>query len=141
MPDPGLLERMAFPAREAAVGEARRWVGKLLDGHPRRDDAVLLLSETFTNAVVHTRSAAVGVVVLLDGQERVQIEVVDEGAETSPCVCRHARGDLAESGRGIRLLRALSDQWGFIEERPRCVVWFALGVHPRPRVNATPASS
>ncbi|MDH2424178.1 ATP-binding protein [Sphaerisporangium sp. TRM90804] len=123
----GLVERAAFPATEAAVAEARRWLRKLLAGHSCTDDAVLLLSETFTNSVVHTRSAAVGVVLIVDGDGGVQIEVIDEGAETSPCVCRHAeRGDLTESGRGVRLLRALSSRWGFFEESPRCVVWFAL---------------
>ncbi|GGK71795.1 hypothetical protein Sme01_08880 [Sphaerisporangium melleum] len=123
-----LFERAAFASGEASVPEARQWAAKLLTGHPRLDDALLLLSETVTNAVLHTRSAAVGVVLLLGDDDRLQIEVVDEGAETSPCVCRHTRAedDLAESGRGIRLLRALADQWGFIEERPRCVVWFTL---------------
>ncbi|MEZ0072585.1 ATP-binding protein [Planotetraspora sp. GP83] len=126
VPEILLLERATFPATEASVGKARRWVRKLLDGHPRRDDAVLLLSETMTNAVVHTRSAAIGAVVLVERDGRVQVEVIDEGSETLPSVCGHPRDDLAEYGRGIRLLRALSSQWGFIEESPHCVVWFAL---------------
>ncbi|RCG29340.1 ATP-binding protein [Sphaerisporangium album] len=126
-PETRLLERAAFTAAQASVGEARRWLRKMIGGHPRCDDAVLLLSETFTNSVVHTRSAAIGVVLLVDVNDGLQVEVVDEGAETSPCVCRHSGDDLAESGRGIRLLRALSDRWGFIEEHPRCVVWFVLG--------------
>ncbi|MEU9884152.1 ATP-binding protein [Sphaerisporangium sp. NPDC051011] len=125
-----IIERVVFASEEVSVGQARQWARKLLDRHPRRDDAVLLLSEIFTNSVVHTRSAAIGVVVLVDDADGVQIEVVDEGAETSPCVCAHRTGELAESGRGIRLLRALSDQWGFIEEPPRCVVWFALRATP-----------
>ncbi|WP_344936441.1 ATP-binding protein [Sphaerisporangium flaviroseum] len=121
------LEKAVFPAVETSVAEARRWLRKVVDGHPRLDDAVLLLSESFTNAVLHTRSAAVGVVVLVEEGQRLQIEVIDEGAETSPCVCGHtSQDDLGESGRGIRLLRALSDQWGFVEEHPRCVVWFTL---------------
>jgi anti-sigma regulatory factor (Ser/Thr protein kinase) len=131
-PEIRLIERAAFASTEASVGQARQWMRKLLACHPRRDDAVLLLSETFTNSVVHTGSAAIGVVLLVDEMDGLQIEVVDEGAETSPCFCGHPTGDLAESGRGIRLLRALSDQWGFIEEHPRCVVWFALRPTPLP---------
>ncbi|GII83408.1 ATP-binding protein [Sphaerisporangium siamense] len=133
IPRPWSVDRTVFPSAETSVAQARRWLRELLAGHPRCDDAVLLLSETFTNSVVHTRSAAIGVVLLVEENDRLQVEVVDEGAETSPCVCGHSGGgDLAESGRGIRLLRALSDQWGFIEEHPRCVVWFTLGPPPPP---------
>ncbi|MEO3814545.1 ATP-binding protein [Sphaerisporangium sp. B11E5] len=121
-----VVGRAGFAATEAAVAEARRWLRGVLAGHPRCDDAVLLLSETFTNAVVHTRSDAVGVVVLADGGERVQVEVVDRGAETLPCTCARAAGRLEEGGRGVGLLRAMSARWGFFEEAPCCVVWFAL---------------
>src|SRR5690554_5376521 len=53
-----LLDRAAFASAKASVGEARRWLSKVLERHPRRDDAVILLSEAVTNSVVHTRSAA-----------------------------------------------------------------------------------
>ncbi|WP_405146686.1 ATP-binding protein [Sphaerisporangium sp. NBC_01403] len=124
-----LLEKAVFPATETAVGEARRWIRKILDGQSRCDDAVLLLSEAMTNSVVHTKSPVIGTVVLIEKDGRVQVEVIDDGAETLPSVpsagC-HSPDDLAESGRGIRLIRALSSRWGFSEESPRCVVWFAL---------------
>ncbi|MEU8268866.1 ATP-binding protein [Sphaerisporangium sp. NPDC049002] len=120
------LEKAVFRAGEVNVGEARLWIRKVLDGHPRCDDAVLLLSEAVTNSVVHTRSTVIGTVVRMEEDGRVQIEVVDDGAETMPSTCRHSPGDLVESGRGIALIRALSDRWGFSEESPRCVVWFVL---------------
>jgi anti-sigma regulatory factor (Ser/Thr protein kinase) len=125
-PAPRVVGRAGFAATEAAVIEARRWLRGVLAGHPRCDDAVLLLSETFTNAVVHTRSDAIGVVVLAGGGGLVQVEVVDRGAETLPCTCARVRGELEEGGRGVGLLRAMSARWGFFEEAPRCVVWFAL---------------
>ncbi|MFC0863491.1 ATP-binding protein [Sphaerimonospora cavernae] len=125
-PHARLLERAGFPATAEAVTQARRWLRTILDDHPCLDDAVLLLSETFTNSVRHTRSAAIGVVVIFDVDDCVQVEVVDDGAETSPCVRGHQDGDLPESGHGLRLLRALSSRWGFFEERPRCVVWFVI---------------
>ncbi|MFC7381468.1 ATP-binding protein [Sphaerisporangium rhizosphaerae] len=139
-----LLERAAFSAAEGSVPEARKWAAKVLEGHPRRDDALLLLSETFTNAVVHTRSTVIGVVLLGEEDQRLQVEVVSEGAETLPCTCRRVSvdaaapaewGELAESGRGVRLVRAIADQWGYIEDRPRCVVWFVL--HPHPNADQT----
>jgi anti-sigma regulatory factor (Ser/Thr protein kinase) len=125
-----LMRRTAFPATGESVGAARRWLRGILDGHPRCDDAVLLLSEAVANSIVHTRSAAIGAVVLVERRNRLQIEVIDEGGTTWPSVCRCARGTgpepAAETGRGIGLIRALSSQWGFSEERPHCVLWFTL---------------
>ncbi|MFC6087116.1 ATP-binding protein [Sphaerisporangium aureirubrum] len=118
--------RAGFVATDAAVAQARRWLREVLAGHPRCDDAVLLLSETFTNAVVHTRSDAVGVVVLAGDGGRVQVEVVDGGSGTVPCTCDRAADRMEEGGRGVGLLRAMSARWGFFEEAPCCVVWFAL---------------
>jgi len=120
-----LEERAFFAAEERSVGLARRWMRKVLDGHPRVDDAVCLLSETVTNAVVHTRSEVIGVVLVEDGGELV-VEVVDEGAGSVPVACRHVAGGMAEGGRGIVLVRALSARWGFFQEGARCVVWFVL---------------
>lgn len=121
-----VVARAGFAAGEGAVAEARRWLRGVLAGHSRCEDAVLLLSETFTNAVVHTRSDAVGVVVLTGDGGLVQVEVVDGGAGTVPCTCERAADRLEEGGRGVGLLRAMSARWGFFEEAPCCVVWFAL---------------
>ncbi|MEV7966924.1 ATP-binding protein [Sphaerisporangium sp. NPDC088356] len=119
-------ETAAFPATEASVGEARRWLSKILDGHTCCDHAVWLLSEAATNSVAHTGSAVVGVTVAIEENGDVRVEVADEGAPTIPSIPPHPGDDLAASGRGIRLIRALASSWGFTEERPRCVVWFVL---------------
>lgn len=132
-----LLENITFPATEASVAKARRWLRTFLDGHRRCDDAVWLLSEVLTNCVLHTRSVAVGVVLLVEHNDCVQVEVVDGGSGTLPHACAHSSAEMAASGRGIHLLRALASRWGFMEERPHCVVWFVLdpivgseGLHP-----------
>jgi anti-sigma regulatory factor (Ser/Thr protein kinase) len=124
-----LMESIVFPATRESVGKGRRWLRRLLDGHPRCDDVVLLLSELLTNSVLHTRSAAVGVVLLVECDDSVQVEVVDEGSGSLPHVCEHAENAAsgsAQSGRGLRLLRMTASRWGFIEETPRCVVWFVV---------------
>lgn len=120
------LDGAAFAAAKASVGEARRWLRKVLDRHPRRDDAVILLSEAMTNSVVHTRSAAVEVTVHADVEGRLLITVTDEGSATIPDIRPRPADDLAESGRGLDLIRSLSCRWGFTEERPRCSLWFVL---------------
>lgn len=115
-----------FAAEGAAVGEARRWLRRVLDGHPRRDDAVLLLSEAFTNAVVHTRSRQVGVTVLPGEGGVVAVQVADQGSETFPFACGCVRDVLAESGRGVALIRSRATRWGFVEEPVGGVLWFEL---------------
>ncbi|WP_181871241.1 ATP-binding protein [Sphaerisporangium album] len=125
-------ETVTFPATGPSVGEARRWLSKLLDGHPRHDDAVLLLSEAVTNSLVHTDSPTVGVTVAIEQTGDVRIEIADEGGPTIPSIPPHpaddADDDPASSGRGIRLIRTLSTHWGFTESRPHCILWFVLAL-------------
>ncbi|MFC4589115.1 ATP-binding protein [Sphaerisporangium corydalis] len=59
-------ETAVLPATEASVGEARRWLSKILDNHPRSDDAVLLLSEAATNSVLHTGSPHISITVTIE---------------------------------------------------------------------------
>ncbi|GGM61755.1 hypothetical protein GCM10010106_04720 [Thermopolyspora flexuosa] len=132
-------ESRIFSADRATVGEARRWLRLVLDGHPRLDDAVLLLSEVFTNAVVHTRSGRVEVTVLPDEDGTVTIQVADQGSETFPFACGCVRDTLAESGRGIDLIRSQAQRWGFTEEPTGGLLWFELasnedGATPSPTV-------
>jgi anti-sigma regulatory factor (Ser/Thr protein kinase) len=103
---------------------ARRWVAGLLrDGHPAVDDCVLLVSETFTNAVCHSGSERVEVSVFADGQ-RLAVEVVDGGGDALP----HRVDDPAgESGRGLPILEALTDDRGYqVLGDGRLCVWFSL---------------
>ncbi|MEU8270029.1 ATP-binding protein [Sphaerisporangium sp. NPDC049002] len=118
---------------EASVGEARRWLGKILGDHPCRDDAVLLLSEIFTNAVRHAASLEIRVALLVGWDGSVQVTVADEGSATVPCVCRVPGDELTERGRGIHLIRAVSGRWGFTRDRHGCSVWFVLDPRERPR--------
>ncbi|MEV6981664.1 ATP-binding protein [Sphaerisporangium sp. NPDC051017] len=124
-------ETAAFPAAETSVAEARRWLSKILDGHLRRDDAVLLLSEAATNSLLHTDSAVIGVAVTIEENGDARIAVTDEGAETMPSIPEHPDDDLASSGRGIRLIRVLSTRWGFTEDPPRHITWFVLSGHDK----------
>ncbi|MEO3813653.1 ATP-binding protein [Sphaerisporangium sp. B11E5] len=131
-------ETAAFPATGPSISEARRWLGELLEGHPRLDDAVLLLSEAMTNSLVHTDSAAIGVTITTELNGDVRIEVSDEGAQTLPALHPHSDDEPSPSGRGIRLIRALSSRWGFAEQRPQSVLWFVLGPHSEEEISRTP---
>lgn len=77
------------------------------------DDAQLLVSELFTNAVRHTASEKVSCMLWLSGL-RLRLEVADQGGGAQPV--RPPDDDAfdtdGESGRGLLLVSALADSWG-----------------------------
>lgn len=93
-----------------AVAEARRWLtGRLGAGHPACDDAVLLLSEAFTNGVRYGGGPEITVSVhALD--DRIRVEVVDAGGGAVPHYVDDPSG---ERGRGLPIMQALAADWGF----------------------------
>ncbi|WP_067481966.1 ATP-binding protein [Actinomadura hibisca] len=117
-------QRRVFTASPEQVRVARGWVADLLGSdHPAADDCVLLVSETFTNAVLHGGGARVEVCVQV-GERAVRVEVIDDGGRGLPHYVDDPRG---EGGRGLPILRALAKEWGFevlLDERLR--VWFRI---------------
>lgn len=86
-----------------------------------RDAAVLLASETVTNAFVHGRSDARLAVTLVPGG--VLVEVGDDNS-------RHPRAvdadDQALDGRGLMIVTALAARWGVRDEAIGKTVWFEV---------------
>jgi anti-sigma regulatory factor (Ser/Thr protein kinase) len=119
---------MEFPADRTAPSRARRFVSDTLRGWdiPRDKiaDAVLLVSELVTNALLHARSAP-SVELTHDGG-RVRVDVVDE----SPTIPRRRRyASDAVTGRGIALVETLASRWGSEREGSGKRVWFELDVN------------
>src|SRR5579875_361157 len=114
--------QLELEARPEAVREARRWVGNQLAGSPLRDDALLIVSELVTNAVLH------GSGTVLLGFERsgdsLRIEVRDRGSQVPR---RKHYGLQAATGRGLELVESLARAWGVDEERNGKTVWAQLG--------------
>lgn len=94
-------------------------------------DAVLLVSELTTNAVLHTSSGHVLCGLTLTGDERrLRIELHDEGdTPVRPPETRAGPG--AESGRGLLLVQQLAYSWGSARSRwaGGKVVWVELTAH------------
>ncbi|MGY1438408.1 ATP-binding protein [Streptomyces reniochalinae] len=121
--DPGW--QLRFPAREQNIARARaaftRWLGERHDPpipSATADDAVLLLSELATNAVVHTRClpeaqlvcrAAVGPLGTAAPLLRLEVHDPAEGGE-EPQLQQGEAAD--ESGRGLCIVAALAADWG-----------------------------
>lgn len=109
-----LRDAFHLPARETSVSEARRIVLERLRSwgvaQESREDAELLVSELFTNAVRHTDSEKVGCELWMIGV-RLRLEVTDEGG--GPLMPRPRQpGTEGEGGRGLLLVSVLADEWG-----------------------------
>jgi hypothetical protein len=76
--------------------------------------------------VIGVREATLG-----DGVVKMlRVEVADGGPgfDPPPMLRRHALGEL--SHRGLSLLNALADRWGFRRGPAGCAVWFELDLVP-----------
>ena len=119
------MPRTRLPPDPTSPAIGRRFVADVLwqRGFPTDaiDDAVLLASEAITNAVVHA-GTPVDVVVVADAS-MARIEVHD-GCPVSPLV-----GDAAAErwgGRGLRVIQALAEAWGFRGSGDGKCLWFEV---------------
>jgi anti-sigma regulatory factor (Ser/Thr protein kinase) len=112
---------LSLPAQPTAPARARRFVSATLaKWHVEgADDAVLVVSELATNALLHARSPmTVRLAEEPDGALRLSVE------DASPAPPR-TRAFSIESGtgRGLRLLESLAEAWGVEPVEGGKVVW------------------
>ncbi|MEV0404478.1 ATP-binding protein [Actinoallomurus sp. NPDC050550] len=113
-----------FPATPETAADARRWLTEMLgETHPACDDAVLLLSEAFTNSVRHSRGNTVTVLAFV-AESSVRVKVIDKGGDTLP---HYVEDPYSEGGRGLPIMQALAQDWGFeVLGNGQVVVWFDI---------------
>ncbi|MFF7982863.1 ATP-binding protein [Streptomyces sp. NPDC007901] len=127
-----------LPAAAASVAEARRRVRRHLGtwhlDSDSRDTAVLVVSELFTNAVLHSNGQAVTcVLAVAEGQLFIQVE--DGNTEQTTPKPRHVPVH-DEGGRGLMLVEAVSRRWGVSRSEDRgggWIVWATLDAAPEQR--------
>lgn len=123
-----------LPALHVFVSEARRCVvARLREWGAHEDvcsDAELVISELFTNAVLHTDSVEIGNGLRVTGTH-LRVEVADEGCRSKQQCLRSAESE-AENGRGLLLVKALSERWGVRagENGQGSVTWADLPYRP-----------
>ncbi|MFC8008478.1 ATP-binding protein [Streptomyces olivaceus] len=110
------------------VGTARRAARRVLTGWSitgdRLDDALLIVSELVTNALVHGGTGPVGLI-LREVRGCLTVAVRDCGPSTStliPCPQNAA----AESGRGLAIVARLARQCGACSTPRSTTVWARL---------------
>jgi serine/threonine-protein kinase RsbW len=111
-----------FPGRADQVGRARREVARYLADCPVASDALIVLSELATNAVLHSRSKHDFFTVhaeLADWHARLVVE--DAGGTWEPPGPAETDG-----GRGLQIVAALADAWGIDGDASGRVVWARL---------------
>ncbi|MET0459123.1 MAG: ATP-binding protein [Ilumatobacteraceae bacterium] len=110
------LERSLHAPRMArqAIGE---WLAGLSCPERVKDDALLVVSELVTNAVVHAASEPVVVAAYDEG--RLRIEVHDQ--DPTPPVVAPRSG--ADGGFGMRIVDGLCDAWGWAATDSGKRVW------------------
>ncbi|MFK0111637.1 ATP-binding protein [Streptomyces sp. NPDC091217] len=120
------------------MAEARRRVRRhLCTWHldsDSRDTAVLVVSELFTNAVLHSDGQTV-ICVLAVTEGRLFVQVEDDSTEQTAPKPRQAPVH-DEGGRGLMLVEALSRRWGASRSEDRgggWIVWATLDVAPEQR--------
>jgi anti-sigma regulatory factor (Ser/Thr protein kinase) len=124
-----------LPAERASVKAARHSASRRLTAWGAsaalRGDAVLVLSELVTNAVVHTRSSYIlcGIELFTGGRLRIEVHDQDQTTRALPL---GTPGPDDEQGRGLLLVEQISSEWGM---RPSTLtsgnaVWATLSGSP-----------
>jgi len=119
-----VTSQVTLPPSPASVSAARRFVVAALLEHDAPgacDDAATLVSELATNAVLHARTPFT---VEVSCVERVVRISVRDQSVAQPRVRDY--GTSATTGRGMRLVEAMSSQWGVEQESDGKSVWIDL---------------
>ncbi|MFJ6835798.1 ATP-binding protein [Streptomyces sp. NPDC091209] len=132
------LLRSSVPAHPSRVPGVRAMVAEYLTRlrlPPERvDDAVIAVGELFTNALRHgspDRGDTVTVVVECDPRE-LRVSVADR---SSALPAARTAGGTEESGRGLAIVAALTDDWGIAPADPGTTgkkVWFSMVLQGEP---------
>jgi anti-sigma regulatory factor (Ser/Thr protein kinase) len=125
--------RTVLPPVPTSAGAARRFLRDRLNdwGYPLALAEVpcLLVSELVTNAIVHT-GTPVELALRLAGR-RLRSAVAD-GSSRTP-VPRQP-GANAETGRGLKLVEELAEEWGVESTGRGKTVWFEVDLAARDRL-------
>jgi hypothetical protein len=116
-----------FDCAPRSIAASRRFVRDTLHDHPPADiDAVeLMVSELATNSVKHAHSGFEVSIACRRGE--IRVDVLDTGSGR-PTLRTPASTE--PTGRGLRIVKALSSDWGALDLPTGKAVWFTLPSTP-----------
>ncbi len=126
-----------FPGALSAVKDARDWLSRRMELARTPDspaqDALLILSELATNALLHSSAGARGGAFLVSvfvSAHCLRVSVRGCDDTRVPTLQAVPADPASEHGRGLFLVNALADTWG-VERTPHGpAVFFTLGWNP-----------
>jgi anti-sigma regulatory factor (Ser/Thr protein kinase) len=119
--------RRRFESSKDSIGAARRFVAQNLRGAPVEvlESVAVMVSELSTNALIHACSAFD---VLVERTESSVVVAITDWGYGSPEL--HSPESTEPHGRGLRIVEALSDEWGTLSNSEEAkTIWFRLYLH------------
>lgn len=103
-----------------APARSRQLVAATIGEHPRREDAILAVSEIVANAVVHGAPSDGGLILRLGTEpSRLRVEIAHAGTSFDP--------DVDRDFHGLGLVDQVVDRWGIDGTVAHHVmVWFEI---------------
>ena len=130
-----IVEEAVFPAREDQLARIRKIVRAAAGGQYERDLIVLFANELAANAIKHSGSRLVGVIVARTAEDRLRVAVYDQHLTGFPHPHGRSCGrddlddldDESENGRGLQLIETMASRWGIVREPGvGLLTWFEL---------------
>lgn len=117
-----------FPPEPGSVREAREFV--LSSGWGKDEETNIRLaavvSELVTNAILHAQTPFS--VKVTQGRHSIRVDVSDESVQTPAA---RPYDSFEVTGRGLHIVEALTENWGFSTNPGGKTVWFELAREPR----------
>ena len=107
--DPRLVVAMRLPTEPSSVSRARALTRSTLAGRECVDLAELVVSEMVTNALQHATGVCTFRLQTWPGRVRLEVE---DGNPVLPVASRSPPPPMDSSGRGLRVIQAVSDRYG-----------------------------
>jgi anti-sigma regulatory factor (Ser/Thr protein kinase) len=127
LPDPPRSRSKEFRAGPKTAAEARLFLSEAVQSfgvEVDEDAAALMTSEIASNAIRHGKEP---IDVSISAEEQgLRVSVLDRGSGFDAEELRFDRGLEIEGGRGLRIVHALSSDWGVERSEDATEVWFRL---------------
>jgi anti-sigma regulatory factor (Ser/Thr protein kinase) len=117
-----------FDADPRLGSQVRSWIRSAISGHNcpvDAADAAVVVSELFGNAVTHGPAGGQVLVGYCLWQQGARLVVCDGGGPGVPRLVQG--GELAEGGRGLRVVDSLAARWGCFRVAGALAVWCDFG--------------